>query len=190
MNYKKAILDLFASVNNVKVHKTVISEADVLEFKIGKDVFQLNTDELLTDSVFRQKYVKVRGKLLPTFTDVEWIGFISTLYKRAEVVDALELSDAVLTGKLFFEYLQKKPKTLVAADGYDLLIEKDGLFYLRLGAVNTWLLNNNPNLELAKFSRVCCELNFKNPGYKVLSFVYNREEETREYWEFNNKVRK
>ena len=71
MNYKKSILDLFASINNVKVNKTIISEADLLEFKIGKDVFQLNTDELLTDSVFRQKYVKVRGKLLPTFTDVE-----------------------------------------------------------------------------------------------------------------------
>jgi hypothetical protein len=188
INYKKSILDLFSSVNNVKVNRTVISEADILEFKCGKDFFQLNTDQLLNDTVFRQKYVKAKGKLLPAFTDVEWIGFVSSLYKRAEVVEALEVSDKVLTGKLFFEFLQKKSYTQVAADGYDLLIEQDQSYYLRLGTVNAWLKNNNSNLSLAELSNVCFELGFKNPGYKVMLFVYDGKEKTREYWEFNSKV--
>jgi hypothetical protein len=188
MNYKKGILDLFSSINCVTVNKTVISEADSLEFKIGKDHFQLSTDELLDDTVFRRQYIKVKGKLLPPFTAIEWQGFITNLYKRAEVVEALEVSDAVLTGKLFFNWLQKVPCTQVAADGYDLLIEKDGLFYLRLGAISTWLRHNNSSLSLSELSNVCCELQFKNPGYRVMLFVYNGKEETIEYWEFNSKV--
>jgi hypothetical protein len=178
--YKKVIQDLFSSINNVKVNKTVISEPDIVEFKIGKDHFQLTTDELSDASIFIKKYIKAKGILLPEFTDIEWVGFIETLYRRAEFCEALEFSDAVFTGKLFIDKLYGMSSTTVAAKAYDILLEKDGFLYFRYGALYAWLINANPTLGIAEFSRILVELGAKTPGNKRIPCG----DETRLFWEF------
>jgi hypothetical protein len=185
-NYSQEIIDLFSSINNVKVNKTVISEPDLLEFKIGKDQFQLTTDELSDATVFTKKYIKAKGTLLPAFTDLEWIGLIKELYKQAKYVTALEVSPVVLAGKLFIDHLNQLPSTTVAVKAYNILLEQDNIFYLRLGAVSAYLTRTNPNLELADFSRIMVELGIKLPGYKVLSY-YDKIEgcSERTFWAFN-----
>jgi hypothetical protein len=188
--YKKPILDLFNAINCVTIHKTVISEPDLVEFKIGKDHFKLSTDALLDDTAFRKQYIKVKGKLLPSFTEMEWQGFISTVFKRSECCEALELSDTVLTGKMFIDHLNQLRSTKVASDAYEILLDQDEYLYYRFGAIHTWLNRNNPSLGIATFSKVLVELGVKTPGYKVLSFYDKIEgsDQVRTFWEFK-KVR-
>jgi len=182
--YKKVIQDLFSSINNVKVNKTVISEPDLVEFKVGKDNFQLTTDELLDATVFTKKYIKMKGALLPVFTNIEWSGFVTNLYKKAEFVEAQEFSDVVLTGKLFIDHLNDLSSTKVAANTSYILLEQDGLFYLRFNAVRKWVNNFNPNLQLSTLSKILVELGVKVPGYKNISFLDGEVHETQIYWGF------
>ena len=94
------------------------------------------TDELSDGTVFTKKYIKAKGTLLSKFKAIEWVAFVKELYKKAEYVEAQEVSDAVLTCKLFIDSLKTKPKTVVAADAYNILLDQDGFLYLRLG--NIW----------------------------------------------------
>lgn len=172
---------MYSSINNVKVNKTIISEMDSIHFKVGKDFFQLNSDELLNDRAFRKMYVKIKGRLLPEFTQFEWAGFVTEIYKIADWVEAEEVSEAVLTGKLFIDDIKTQPSTKDPEKAFNMLLDRDGFLYMRIGAVTEWLKKKNHKLGLAAFSKVLVELGFKTPGNKIITFLDNK---TGLYWEF------
>lgn len=51
-----------------------------------------------------------------------------------------------------------------------MLLEQDGVLYLRLKDVKSWLYKNGPKIQLSTLSKVLVELGVKVEGIKVISY--------------------
>jgi hypothetical protein len=133
-NYKKLIKGLFSSINNVRLEKTIKSEPDLVD----KDGIELTSDKLLHTTVFTQKYLKVKGIFLHEFTYMERSGLVRD--RKAEFVEAKEVSEPVLISKLFIDHLHKLPSTTIPKNADDIFLEKDGLFRSHGSGISNYFL--------------------------------------------------
>ena len=98
--------EIFLKITTVIIQKTIPSEPDLLKVQVGDKYFEIKSTDAIDFNVFRQKWFKTLHCVLPLINAEQWIILWNKiLIEKAEVVEAQEVSEAVLIGRLFIEFI-------------------------------------------------------------------------------------